>query len=107
MPVPTKEQPDPFLPVDFLLRTDPTRKFQGKLYASRISGEATPAKDEATEAEPVVIAYVDIDIEEIPKSLRTAGTEVRAKVLCGKVPLGYSVFYGVWEFLYEKVVFFF
>ena len=35
-----------------------------------------------------------------------SGTEVRAKVRCGNHRAGYSLFYGVWEFLYEKVVFY-
>jgi hypothetical protein len=35
------------------------------------------------------------------------GTEVVAKVRCGNHAMGYSLFYGVWEFFYEKVVFFF
>jgi hypothetical protein len=97
----------PYLQVDFLLRTDPTQTFQGKLRPDRISGEATPPKDETAEAEPVVMAFVEIDIDKIPESLRVAGTEVRAKVRCGDAKLGYSLFYGVWEFMYEKVVFFF
>jgi len=29
-------------------------------------------------------------------------TEVHAKVRCGNRAMGYSLFYGVWEFLYEK-----
>jgi hypothetical protein len=36
-----------------------------------------------------------------------SGTDVRAKVRCGPHALGYALFYGVWEFFYEKVVFFF
>ena len=39
--------------------------------------------------------------------LLVTGTEVHAKVRCGNHALGYSFFYGLWEFLYEKVVFFF
>ena len=35
------------------------------------------------------------------------GSGVRAKIVCGDYASGYSLFYGVWEFLYEKVVFFF
>jgi hypothetical protein len=36
-----------------------------------------------------------------------SGTEVHSRIRCGNRPMGYSLFYGVWEFLYEKVVFFF
>jgi hypothetical protein len=101
------------LDVNFLLRSDPSRKYRGKLYRERISSEAIPNRDEKDESEPEVIAYVSIDDPDIPQDYRlprealTSGTEVRAKVRCGKHCMGYSLFYGVWEFLYEKVVFFF
>jgi hypothetical protein len=35
------------------------------------------------------------------------GTEIHARVRCGNAAMGYSLFYGVWEFIYEKIVFFF
>jgi hypothetical protein len=101
------------LDVDFLLRTDPTRKFKGRLSRDKIAGEAQPNKDDNNESEPVVIAYVRIDEGDIdpdyqlPPELLVANTEVRAKVRCGNHAMGYSLFYGVWEFLYENVVFFF
>ncbi len=101
------------LDVDFLLRTDPTRKYKGKLSRDKIAGEATANHDDNNESEPVVIGYVRIDDESIdpadrlPPELLLSGTEVHAKVRCGNHRLGYSLFYGVWEFLYEKVVFFF
>ena len=66
-----------------------------------------------SEAEPVVVAFVDIEDPSIPaenrlpEGGRVAGTEVHAKVRCGNHAMGYSLFYGVWEFMYEKVVFFF
>jgi hypothetical protein len=36
-----------------------------------------------------------------------AGQEVHARVRCGNYPLGYALFHGVWEWFYEKVIFFF
>jgi hypothetical protein len=102
------------LEVDFLLRSDPTRVFKGKLERGRIAGEANPNKEDSqNESEPVVLAYVridgpDIDPEDqLPRALLLTGTEVHAKVRCGPHRLGYSLFYGVWEFFYEKVVFWF
>ena len=101
------------LDIDFLLRSDPTRTYRGKLFRDRISSEAVANRDEKDESEPEVIAYVSIDDESIDPAYRlsrealTSGTEVHAKVRCGKHRLGYALFYGVWEFLYEKVVFFF
>jgi hypothetical protein len=101
------------LDVDFLLRSDTTRTFKGKLTREKTSGEANPTRDDNNESEPVVLAYVRItgdDIEpgyRLPPHLLLSGTEVHAKVRCGNHRLGYSLFYGVWEFFYEKVVFWF
>jgi hypothetical protein len=33
------------------------------------------------------------------------GSEVTAKVRCGPRPLGYVLFYELWEFFYERVWF--
>jgi len=107
------EDSEVVLQVDFLLRSDPTRTYRGLLHRNRIAAEATPQKDESSEAEPVVMAFVDIESSAIPAEQRldrrdrVAGTEVHGKILCGYHRMGYSLFYGVWEFMYEKVVFFF
>jgi hypothetical protein len=103
------------LDVDLLLRSQPTKVYKGKLARDKIAGEANPNKDDNNEAEPVVLAWVRIDGEDIAKEdqipldpkQRVTGTEVHAKIRCGKHAMGYSLFYGVWEFIYEKVVFFF
>ncbi len=80
-----------------------------------VGGEATPNRDENNESDPVIIAYVRTEGDDIaanshlPKSdeLLVAGTEVVAKIKCGNHRAGYSLFYGVWEFIYEKIIFFF
>ncbi len=100
------------LDVDFLLRSDPTRVFKGKLALDKIAGEAVPNKDDSGEPEPVVLASVRIDdgVDPrylLPRELLLSGAEVHAKVRCGNHRMGYALFYGVWEFFYEKVVFFF
>jgi hypothetical protein len=101
------------LDVDFILRTDPTRTYRGKMYRDKIASEAIPNRDEKDEPEPEVIAFISIDDESIDPAYRlsrealTSGTEIHAKIKCGKHRLGYALFYGVWEFFYEKVVFFF
>ena len=105
--------PNAKLFVDLLLMSDTTRPCRGVLYKSRVSGEATPNREDHNESAPVVLAYVSLDDESIPENLRvprnliTTGVEVHGKILCGDHAMGYSLFYGLWEFLYEKVVFFF
>ncbi|MBX7105732.1 MAG: hypothetical protein K1X57_16740 [Gemmataceae bacterium] len=104
---------DPKLQVDLLVTSHPTSVFKGVLYKSRIAGEAVQNKDDHNEQSPVVIAYVSLDDPEIPEAYRippdllVTGVEVRCKVRCGNHRMGYSLFYGLWEFLYEKVVFWF
>jgi hypothetical protein len=99
------------LDVDLKVRSEPTRTFKGRLHRNRVGAEAQPNRDDNNEAEPVVIAYVSLDDEgilekdRVPLDLRTSGIEVLAKVRCGEARLGYALFYGVWEFICEKVLF--
>ncbi len=101
------------LTVDLLVKSDNTHVYKGKLARNHIAGEANPQQTDNNETEPVVRAWVRLsgsDIpknQQIPRGLLLTGTEVHAKVRCGDHAMGYSLFYGVWEFLYEKVVFFF
>jgi hypothetical protein len=101
------------LDVDLLLASAPTQTFKGKLHRRKIAGEASPTKDDPSETEPVVLATIRIDGNDIkdedrlPRHLLVTGTEVHTKVRCGNRAMGYSLFYGMWEFFYEKIVFFF
>ena len=101
------------LDVKLIVKSDPNHTFLGKLERSKVAYEATPRRDDSGEPESVVMAWVRLDGDDIPpdmrvpRSLMLTGTDVHAKVVCGRHRMGYSLFYGVWEFLYEKVVFFF
>ena len=114
-----KNDPNEELDVDILLTSQPTATYKGKLARNKISSEATPNRDANNEAEPMALAWVRVsprkvngkwDIPEdslVPENLLVTGTEVHTRIRCGNRPMGYSLFYGVWEFFYEKVVFFF
>jgi hypothetical protein len=101
------------LDVDLLLLSDPTHVYKGKLTRDKLAGEASVRREESDESEPVVIATVRVDGDDIaledrlPRERLLTGTEVHAKIRCGDRALGYSLFYGAWEFFFEKVVFFF
>ena len=101
------------LDVDLLLLSAPTKVFKGKLARDKIGGEAVPNTEDTNEADPVVYASVRIDgpdiaqADRIPHDMLLTGTEVHSRIRCGKRAMGYSLFYGLWEFFYEKVVFFF
>ncbi|MFO0809357.1 MAG: hypothetical protein U0746_12090 [Gemmataceae bacterium] len=109
--------PSEGLEVDLLLTSAPTRTFRGVLYRDKdnsyIAGEAVPNRDDHNESAPVVFGYVKLDDPSIPEDMRVprdlmvAGVEVHSKIRCGNYRAGYSLFYGLWEFFYEKVVFFF
>jgi hypothetical protein len=98
------------LEVDLLPVSMPTHSFKGKLTRSALAVEATPDPD-SSDTEPVARASVRIDGPDIaagdrlPHDLLVTGTEVHAKVRCGTCRAGYALFYGVWEFIYEKVLF--
>ncbi len=107
------KKPNQELAVDLLLTATPTRVYKGWLSRHKIAGEALPNRDDNNESEPVVLATVRIEGDDIPaedkvpRNLLLTGTEVHAKVRCGNHRMGYSLFYGIWEFFYEKVIFFF
>lgn len=43
--------------------------------------------------------------EQIPPHLLLSGGEVHTRIRCGNRAMGYSLFYGVYEFAYEKLIF--
>jgi hypothetical protein len=95
------------LDVDLLVKSSPTETFDGKLARNKIAGAAEPHRDANDESEPVALASVRIAgdgiQDRIPDNLLLTGTEVHTKVRCGSYRMGYSLFYGVWEFAYEKL----
>jgi hypothetical protein len=101
------------LDVKIVPLTSPTRSFLGKLRRIDIAGEAVPNLDDKNESEPVVKAWVRIEGDDIPEGDRVppdmllTDTEVEVKINCGNRAMGYSLFHGIWEYFYEKVVFFF
>ena len=105
--------PDEELDVDLKLESHPTQTFRGRLARRKISPEASQNKDEHNETEPVVYAYVRITGDNIPPSAQIprvqylTGVEVRANIRCGTHSMGYSLFYGVVEFLHQKYFQFF
>jgi hypothetical protein len=102
-----------YLRVDALLASQPDTSYEGRLYRDEMAAEAVPNKNEHDENEPVVTAYVKLNVDGIdkenwvPRNHLVTGLEVRTRVRCGKHALGYTLFHGVWEWFYEKVVFFF
>jgi len=110
---PGRDQGKKYLDVDVLLRSEGDVSYLGRLYEDGVSAQAVPNKNEHDETEPVVTAYVKLNIPAIPRERWVSGDqfvtglEVSVRIRCGDHALGYSLFHGVWEWFYEKVVFFF
>lgn len=97
-----------YLDVNVLFGGFETDKYTGRLFENEVNIEAVPNKDDHNETEPVTMAYIRVDVPEDRLELfKKAGAEVRVKIHCGDRPLGYSLFHGVWEWFYEKVIFYF
>ena len=102
-----------YLDVDVLLTNRASAKFPGRLYDEDMSKQAVPNRDDHNESEPIIQAPVRVNLDDfgpdgqIPAELRVAGVEAHVRVRCGDHAMGYSLFHGVWEWFYEKVVFFF
>jgi hypothetical protein len=109
------------LDVDVLVKSDPTTSYRVKLRKDKIAQQANAEKTENNEAEPIVLAWaranphkILVDGKEvddippdrqIPPARFLSGLEVRTRIRCGDAAMGYSLFYGVYEFAYEKVIF--
>jgi len=102
-----------YLPVDVLLTSAPDTRYPGRLYEDDIAAEAVPNRDDHNQTEPIVQAYVQVNLKDdgpaaqIPRSLFVSGQEVHTRIRCGDYPLGYSLFHGVYEWFYEQVIFYF
>ena len=86
------------LPVEFLLATTHETTFEGTLEAS--ATRAAVSEEEGT----VVEAFVDIKPEEMPrlKEHLRIGAEVRARINCGPMSLGYVLFGDVVEWVMKR-----
>jgi hypothetical protein len=103
--------PNEYLNVDVLLTSAATQRFKGRLYRKDISAEAVQNKDDHNESELIVYAYVRVNEpdmppeDQIPVKWLVTGAEVKTVIRCGDHSLGYSLFHGAWEFVYEHVLF--
>jgi multidrug efflux pump subunit AcrA (membrane-fusion protein) len=90
------------LDVQLLLASHPHRTFRAVLLKDGLGGETT-VKDNAVVL-PARLRLTDRDLltqlEGMP-----VGVEVRAKIDCGRRPVGYVWFADLWEFLCEHVLF--
>jgi hypothetical protein len=101
------------LDVDVMFLSNATTSYKARLVKDKVASQANTQKDDNNENEPVVIAWARIHPEkgdipadgQIPPARLLAGNEVHTRIRCGYRPMGYALFYGVYEFAYEKVIF--
>jgi HlyD family secretion protein len=80
-----------FLDVEYLLETNPEITFKGKI--KKISNRSVTSHENTS----VFEVFIEMDAKALPKAY--IGAEVRAKINCGKKPLGYVLFGDVIEFI--------
>jgi biotin carboxyl carrier protein len=94
------------LEVDLFLKSHPDRRWKGYLHREGLGGEMA-----VTDNETVLTARVEVGpelaakLEELSGGAMAVETEVVGKVRCGNRSIGYVLFYQLWEFLYEHVIF--
>jgi hypothetical protein len=83
------------LPIEFVLATDPTKSFRGRIV--RMSTR-TNASTDATSS----IIEVEIELNADQIATRQIGAQVRAKISCGESTLGYVLLGDVIEFFRKR-----
>ncbi|MEA1950133.1 MAG: HlyD family efflux transporter periplasmic adaptor subunit [Planctomycetota bacterium] len=96
-----KEGEGPDLPVTFILATDPGIEFEGKIKEIHYSAEVRGEEGNTVLIKVEIADSVDRDL--FP-DLRP-GTEVTAKVYCGKRSIGYVLLYKAFAFVQSRIIF--
>ena len=89
------------LPVTFILATDPGIEFEGKIKEIHYSAEV---RGEEGNTVLIKIEIADSVDREMFPDLRP-GTEVTAKVYCGKRSIGYVMLYKAFAFVQSRIIF--
>jgi hypothetical protein len=89
------------LPAEFILATDPNKRHAGKI--KRVTYSAEVRGDEGNTV--LIEVTISDDVKgQLPQPLRPGAT-VKAKIDCGRRPLGYVLFHDLFEFIQSKVLF--
>ncbi|MDR1924613.1 MAG: HlyD family efflux transporter periplasmic adaptor subunit [Planctomycetaceae bacterium] len=105
-----KNDPNAKLRVEFIMATDPNKKYYGTVIENGIHDRAEVRSDTGSAAAAssslnIVLIKVALDDQDaLPASIRP-GAECSARVDCGKKPLGYVLLYEVIAFVQKNVLF--
>jgi len=86
-----KQQAEAALPVRFILAADPTGSYEGRLVEIDTSAQQRPGEGRT------ILAKVQIDAGQVRPLL--PGSQVRARIDCGRCSLGYRWFHDLWAWL--------
>ena len=86
-----KQQAEEPLPVRFILAADPTRSHEGRLVEIDTSAQQRPGEGRT------ILAKVQIEASQVQPLL--PGSQVRARIDCGRCSLGYRWFHDLWAWL--------
>ena len=95
--VEAREKVQASLPVEYVLASEPETVYRGTL--DRLAESTTAGVDDR----PVAIGRVVLDDGDLP--LLRPGTEIVAKIRCGRRCLAYVWFHDLWYFLHAKLLF--
>jgi hypothetical protein len=102
--------PNAKLQVEFIMATDPNKKYYGTVMDNGIHDRAEVRSDTGNAAAAssslnIVLIKVDLENQDLlPVSIRP-GADCTARIDCGKKPLGYVLFYEVIAFVQKNVIF--
>ncbi|MDR2345383.1 MAG: GAF domain-containing protein [Planctomycetaceae bacterium] len=105
-----ESNPNAKLKVEFVMATEPNKKFYGCVMDNGIHDRAEVRSDAGSAASTasslnIVLIKVELDNQEIlPDSIRP-GAQCIARIDCGKKPLGYVLFYEVIAFIQKNIIF--
>jgi multidrug efflux pump subunit AcrA (membrane-fusion protein) len=122
-----KADPKASLEVTFILATDPAIKLVGKVSKINTSAEVSgdtgntvrmdvafdqqellkllhPKSSDAPAAANMTAAEKTQAVAELKKNLKV-GADVKAKLHCGRAPIGYVWFHELWEFIQSRILF--
>jgi multidrug efflux pump subunit AcrA (membrane-fusion protein) len=112
-----KTDPEATLPVTFILATNPDSedKLQGRVVEIAPSAETNGEKGNAVRMRVAfdqkelaklvdAAATSDAAIAALKQELKV-GADVKAKIDCGRKPLGYVLFHELWEFIQSRILF--
>jgi multidrug efflux pump subunit AcrA (membrane-fusion protein) len=96
---------DAQLQVTFILATHPAEKLTGTVHEIHTSAEVSGEEGNTVRMEVAFEQDQLLRLVANPQSDLQVGADVKAKILCGRAPIGYVWFHDLWEFIQSRILF--